>query len=77
MKYSFKFKGIITKLEFKAMLYLSGFDKTSISDVINMESYFYITYKNVNNNVTTKTVDKRDIYECIKEHSKTLLVHPC
>jgi len=68
-----KFAGIITKLEFKAILYIKGFSKNQIIDIINMEDYFCINYKNGLGFVTSTNVDKKDICNCISNHSKTLL----
>lgn len=68
------FKGIITKLEFKAMLYISGLSKNQIIDIINMQDYFSITYINSRNQAVKTEVEKINIYDVIKHHSKSLLI---
>ena len=68
-----KFAGILTKLEFKAILYIKGFSKNQIINIINMQDYFCIIYKNGLGFVTSTNVDKKDIYECINIHVKSLL----
>jgi hypothetical protein len=67
------YKGIITKLEFKAMLYITGLSKDQIIDIINMQDYFSITYINGRNQAVKKEVNKIDIYEVVNNHSKALM----
>lgn len=68
------YKGIITKLEFKAMLYFTGLTKSSIVDIISMLDYFSISYVNCNKQVTKKDVSKSELQEIINNHSKSLLM---
>lgn len=67
------YKGIITKLEFKAMLYITGLSKDQIIDIINMQDYFSITYINGRNQAVKTETNKVDIYEVVNNHSKSLL----
>lgn len=66
-------RGICTKLEFKSILYLKGFQSSDIVNIIRMKSYFSITYKREGVFVCTTSVDFDDIYDCISNHSKSLL----
>ena len=67
------YKGIITKLEFKALLYITGLTKSSIVDIISMLDYLSISHINGNKQVVKREVNKSELYEVIKDHSKTLL----
>lgn len=66
-------RGICTKLEFKAILYLKGLHSSEIVNVVRMQSYFSVTYKRSEGFVSTTSVDITDVNECIKDHSKSLL----
>jgi len=68
------YKGIITKLEFKALLYSTGLTKSAIVDIINMQDYFSITYINGRNQAVKTEVEKNNLYNIIDNHSKSLLL---
>ena len=68
------YRGIITKLEFKAMLYSTGLTKTAIVDIISMQDYFSITYINSRNQAVKTEVEKSNLYDIISNHSKSLLL---
>lgn len=67
-------KGIITKLEFKALLYLKGLEKSQIIDVVRMENYISYSYKNSQGYITTSSVEIEELYECSKHHTRALLL---
>jgi hypothetical protein len=69
------FKGIIVKLEFKALLYITGLSKNQLVDIINMEDYFSIHYLNSQNIASTTYVNKTAINRVIDNHYKTLLTN--
>jgi hypothetical protein len=69
------FKGIIVKLEFKALLYITGLSKNQLVDIINMEDYFSIHYLNSQNISSTTYVNKTAINRVISDHYKTLLTN--
>jgi hypothetical protein len=68
------FKGIIKKLEFKALLYITGLSKNQLVDIINMEDYFSIHYLNSQKISSTTYVNKIAINKVISDHYKTLLI---
>jgi hypothetical protein len=67
------YKGIISKLDFKTAIYLIGITKNSIIRIYNQEQQFVFHYKNINNDLTIKSISKKDIYDFSKIHFKTLL----
>ena len=69
------YKGIITKLEFKALLYITGLSKNQLIDIINLEDYFSIHYLNSQNIASTTYVNKKAINQIIQDHNKTLLIN--
>lgn len=68
------YRGIITKLEFKAMLYSTGLTKNAIVDIISMQDYFSITYINGMKQAVKIEVEKSNLYDIINNHSKSLLL---
>jgi hypothetical protein len=69
------FRGIIKKLEFKALLYITGLSKNQLVDIINMEDYFSIHYLNSQKIASTTYVNKTAINRVISDHYKTLLTN--
>ena len=69
-------KGIMTRLEFKAMLHLTGLQRTDLIDVIRMNEaqYFLIGYKKGGGTYGTLHLYFDDINEVIKNHSKSLMI---
>ena len=68
-------KGIMTKLEYKAMLHLTGLQITDLIDVIRMNEaqYFLIGYKKGGGTHGTLYLYFNDINEVIKNHAKALM----
>ena len=68
-------KGIATKLEFKAILHLTGLQKTDIINVIRMNKaeYFLIGYKKAGGTYGTLYLYFDDVNEVIKNHAKALM----
>ena len=68
-------RGIATKLEFKAMLHLTGLQRTDIINVIRMNNaeYFLIGYKKCGGTYGTRYLYFDDINEVIKNHAKALM----
>ena len=68
-------RGIATKLEFKAMLHLTGLQRTDIINVIRMNKaeYFLIGYKKCGGTYGTVYLYFDDINEVIKNHAKALM----
>ena len=69
-------KGIMTKLEYKAMLHLTGLQRTDLINVIRMNKaeYFLIGYKKGGGTYGTLYLYFDDINEVIKNHSKSLMI---
>ena len=69
-------RGIATKLEFKAMLHLTGLKRVDIIDVIRMNEaqYFLIGYKKEGGTYGTLYSNFDDINEVITNHSKSLMI---
>ena len=67
-------RGIATKLEFKAILYLSGLKRLDIINVIRMNDaeYFSIGYKKGGGTYGTIYLYFDDINYIIKVHAKSL-----
>lgn len=68
-------RGICTKLEFKAILYLKGLGNSEVIGVIRMEGYFSISYKRVEGFVSTTTIDHSEVFDCVQNHAKSLLIN--
>ena len=68
-------RGIATKLEFKAMLHLTGLQITDIINVIRMNKaeYFLIGYKKGGGTYGTLYSHFDDINDIIKTHAKSLM----
>ena len=68
-------KGIMTKLEFKAMLHLTGLQRTDLINVIRMNEsqYFLIGYKKAGGTYGTLYLYFDDVNEVIKNHAKDLM----
>ena len=68
-------RGIATKLEFKAMLHLTGLQRTDIINVIRMNKaeYFLIGYKKGEGTYGTLYLYFDDINEVVKNHAKALM----
>lgn len=68
-------RGIATKLEFKAMLHLTGLQRIDIINVIRMNEaeYFLIGYKKEGGTYGTLYLYFDDINEVIKNHAKALM----
>ena len=68
-------RGIATKLEFKAMLHLTGLQRTDLIYVIrlNKAEYFLIGYKKGGGTYGTLFLYFDDINEVIKNHAKALM----
>ena len=68
-------KGIMTKLEYKAMLHLTGIQKVDIINVIRMNNaeYFLIGYKKAEGTYGTIYLYFDDINEVLKNHAKALM----
>ena len=70
-------KGIMTKLEYKAMLHLTGLQRVDIINVIRMNEaeYFTISYKKGGGTYGTIYLSFDNINETIKNHSKSLMIN--
>ena len=68
-------RGISTKLEFKAILHLTGLQGIDIINVIRMNNaeYFSISYKKGGGTYGTLYLYFDDINEVIKNHAKALM----
>ena len=68
-------RGIATKLEFKAMLHLTGLQRIDIINVIRMNEakYFIIGYKKACGTYGTLYLYFDEINEVIKNHAKNLM----
>ena len=68
-------RGIMTKLEYKAMRYFTGLQKNDIIHVIRMNGaeYFLISYKKAGGTFGTQYVYFTDIDDIMKNHYKCLL----
>ena len=68
-------RGIATKLEFKAMLHLTGLQKNDIIHVIRMNEagYFLISHKTGGGTFGSQYVYFTDIDDIIKVHAKSLM----
>ena len=68
-------RGIATKLEFRAMLHLTGLQRIEIINVIRMNDaeYFLIGYKKAGGTYGTLYLYFDDINEVIKHHAKSLM----
>ena len=68
-------RGIATKLEFKAMLHLTGLQRTDLINVIRMNEsqYFLIGYKKGGGTYGTLYLYFDDINNIIKVHAKSLM----
>ena len=68
-------RGIATKLEFKAILHLTGLKRTDIIDVIRMNEaeYFLIGYKKAGGTYGTLYLYFDDVNDIIKIHAKSLM----
>ena len=68
-------RGIATKLEFKAMLHLTGLKRTDIINIIRMNAaeYFSIGYKKGGGTYGTLYLYFDDINDIIKVHAKSLM----
>ena len=68
-------KGIITKLEYKAMLHLTGLQRTDLINVIRMNEakYFLIGYKKGGGTYGTIYLYFDDIDDVIKNNAKALM----
>ena len=68
-------KGIMTKLEYKAMLHLTGLQRADIINVIRMNEaeYFLIGYKKGGGTYGTMYLYFDDIDDIIKNHAKSLM----
>ena len=68
-------KGIMTKLEYKAMLYLTGLQRIDIINVIRMNEakYFIICYKKSGGTYSTLHLHFDAIDDIIKNHAKALM----
>ena len=68
-------RGIMTKLEYKAMRYFTGLQKNDIIYVIRMNEagYFLISHKTGGGTFGSQYVYFTDIDDIIKNHSKSLL----
>ena len=68
-------KGVMTKLEFKAMLHLTGLKRADIINIIRMNEaeYFLIGYKKAGGTYGTMYLYFTDIDDIIKNHAKSLL----
>ena len=68
-------RGIATKLEFKAILHLTGLQRTDIINVIRMNDaeYFSIGYKKGGGTYGTLYLSFCDINDIIKVHAKSLM----
>ena len=68
-------KGIMTKLEYKAMLHLTGLQRVDIINVIRMNDaeYFTISYKKGGGTYGTLYLSFDNTNEVIKNHAKALM----
>ena len=68
-------RGIATKLEFKAILHLTGLQRTDFINIIRMNDakYFSIGYKKGGGTYGTLYLCFDDINEVIKNHVKSLI----
>ena len=68
-------RGIATKLEFRAMLHLTGLKRADIINVIRMNEaeYFSIGYKKAGGTYGTLYLYFDDINYIIKNHAKSLM----
>ena len=68
-------KGIATKLEFKAILHLTGLQRADIINIIRMNEaeYFLIGYKKGGGTYGTLYLYFDDINEVIKNYAKNLM----
>ena len=68
-------KGIMTKLEYKAMLHITGLQRADIINVIRMNEakYFLIGYKKGGGTYGTLYLYFDDIDDVIKNHAKALM----
>ena len=68
-------RGIATKLEFKAMLHLTGLKRADIINIIRMNDaeYFLIGYKKGGGTYGTLYLYFDDINDIIKVHAKSLM----
>ena len=68
-------KGIMTKLEYKAMLHLTGLRRTDLINIIRMNEaeYFLIGYKKAGGTYGTLYLYFDDIDDVIKIHTKALM----
>ena len=68
-------RGIATKLEFKAILHLTGLQSIDIINVIRMNDaeYFLIGYKKGGGTYGTLYLYFDDVNDIIKNHAKSLM----
>lgn len=68
-------RGIATKLEFKAILHLTGLQRTDLINVIRMNEaeYFLIGYKKAGGTYGALYLYFDDINDVIKIHAKALM----
>ena len=68
-------KGIMTKLEYKAILRLTGLQRVDIINVIRMNEaeYFLIGYKKGGGTYGTLYLYFNDIDDILKNHKKALM----
>lgn len=68
-------RGIATKLEFKAILHLTGLQRTDIINIIRMNKaeYFLIGYKKAGGTYGTLYLYFDDVDDIIKIHAKSLM----
>ena len=68
-------KGVMTKLEFKAMLHLTGLKRADIINIIRMNAaeYFLIGYKKGGGTYGTLYLYFDDINDIVKVHAKSLM----
>ena len=70
-----QFRGIATKLEFKAILHLTGLQRIDIINIIRMNDaeYFLIGYKKGGGTYGTLYLYFDDVNDIIKIHAKNLM----